>query len=109
MAADLAQESYARVYAAQLSGAGIVNPRALLYRTARNLVIDHYRHAEVRTGVELSACEAEAEHSGSYTTGATSTATKLNLSIRETPQTISVITRQRLEDQGINSMAEVLN
>ena len=61
MAADLAQESYARVYAAQLSGAGIVNPRALLYRTARNLVIDHYRHAEVRTGVELSACEAEAE------------------------------------------------
>jgi len=59
MAADLAQESYARVYAAQLAGAGIVNPRALLYRTARNLVIDHYRHAEVRTGVELPACEDE--------------------------------------------------
>lgn len=61
MAADLAQESYARVYAAQLSGAGVANPRALLYRVARNLVIDHYRHAEVRTGVELPAGEAQTE------------------------------------------------
>jgi len=56
-----------------------------------------------------ASADTATEHSGSYTTGATSTATKLNLSIRETPQTISVITRQRLEDQGINSMAEVLN
>jgi RNA polymerase sigma-70 factor (ECF subfamily) len=57
MAADLTQESYARAYAAQGSGDGVNNPRAMLYRIARNLVIDHHRHAEVRTEVEMPACE----------------------------------------------------
>ena len=47
-AADLAQESYARVLAVQQSGEAINEPRALLYRTARNLVIDQYRRSEVR-------------------------------------------------------------
>jgi len=47
-AADLAQESYARVLAVQESGEPIAEPRALLYRTARNLVIDQYRRSEVR-------------------------------------------------------------
>lgn len=47
-AADLAQESYARVLAVQQSGETITEPRALLYRTARNLVIDQYRRSEVR-------------------------------------------------------------
>lgn len=53
LAADLAQESYARVYAAQASGSAIGDPRALLYHTARNLVIDQQRHDGVRAGVEL--------------------------------------------------------
>jgi RNA polymerase sigma-70 factor (ECF subfamily) len=44
----LAQESYARVLAVQQSGETITEPRALLYRTARNLVIDQYRRSEVR-------------------------------------------------------------
>lgn len=48
MAADLAQESYARVLAVQQSGETIAEPRALLYRTARNLVIDQHRRDEVR-------------------------------------------------------------
>lgn len=47
-AADLAQESYARVYAAQRTGEVIRAPRALLYRTARNLLIDQGRRGEVR-------------------------------------------------------------
>ncbi len=47
-AEDLAQESYARLLAVQRSGEGIAEPRALLYRTARNLVIDQYRRSEVR-------------------------------------------------------------
>lgn len=47
-AADLAQESYARVLAAQQAGETIAEPRALLYRTARNLVIDQHRRNEVR-------------------------------------------------------------
>lgn len=47
-AADLAQESFARVYAAQKSGTAIRDPRALLYRTARNLLTDSYRRHAVR-------------------------------------------------------------
>lgn len=47
-AADLAQESFARVLAAQASGKAITDARALLYRTARNLVTDQYRRATVR-------------------------------------------------------------
>lgn len=48
------------------------------------------------------------EETGSYTTGATSTATKLDLSLRETPQSVLVFTRQRLEDQNITSYQELL-
>lgn len=42
-AADLAQESFVRVLAAQASGQVIVDLRAMLFRTARNLVVDQYR------------------------------------------------------------------
>ncbi|HSI56775.1 MAG TPA: sigma-70 family RNA polymerase sigma factor [Ideonella sp.] len=48
-AADLVQESYARVYAAQQAGQAIREPRALLYKTARHLVIDQGRRGDVRT------------------------------------------------------------
>ena len=47
-AADLVQESYARVYGARNAGDPIHEPRALLYRTARNLVIDQGRRRDVR-------------------------------------------------------------
>jgi outer membrane receptor for ferric coprogen and ferric-rhodotorulic acid len=48
------------------------------------------------------------EGTGSYTTGVTSTATKMNLSIKETPQSISVVTRQRMDDQNLTSITKVL-
>ena len=38
------------------------------------------------------------EGSASYTTGAMSTAIGLPMSIRETPQSVSVVTRQQIED-----------
>jgi RNA polymerase sigma factor (sigma-70 family) len=56
-AADLAQESYARVLALQHAGETISEPRALLYRTARNLLIDRHR----RDAVRGHAVDAEAE------------------------------------------------
>jgi len=66
-------------------------------------------------GVELGATTinsqglgATTEQTGSYTTGATSTATKLNLTLRETPQSVSVMTRQRIDDQSLNSLTQVL-
>jgi len=70
---------------------------------------------EESTALELSPTQvnsvglgATTEGTGSYTTGVTSTATKMNLSIRETPQSISVITRQRMDDQHLASITDVL-
>ncbi|MBP1628759.1 MAG: polymerase subunit sigma [Holophagaceae bacterium] len=48
LAADLAQESCLRVLTAQRHGQVVRDPRALLYQTARNLVIDHFRRNAVR-------------------------------------------------------------
>ena len=48
------------------------------------------------------------EGTGSYTTGEMSTATKLPLSMRETPQAVTVITRQRMDDQAMTSVNDVV-
>ncbi|MFJ4065833.1 TonB-dependent siderophore receptor [Pseudomonas sp. NPDC089996] len=48
------------------------------------------------------------ENSGSYTTGSMSAATRLNLSIKETPQSVSVITRQQLDDFQLDSLSEAM-
>lgn len=48
------------------------------------------------------------EGTGSYTTRSMGTATGLVLSPRETPQSVSVITHQRIEDQRLVSVAEAL-
>ncbi|WP_322044248.1 sigma-70 family RNA polymerase sigma factor [Paraburkholderia sp. J67] len=47
-ASDIAHESYVRVLTLRDSGTIISDPRGLLYRTARNLVIDRHRRATVR-------------------------------------------------------------
>ncbi len=65
--------------------------------------------------IELSATEIASEGLGSttegsqsYTTGAMSTATKLPMSLRETPQAVTVITRQRMDDQAMTSINDVV-
>lgn len=53
-AADLTQESYVRVLAAQQAGRPIRHARALLYQTARNLLVDRHRRTRVRDDVGSS-------------------------------------------------------
>ncbi|MDR2688986.1 MAG: TonB-dependent siderophore receptor [Azoarcus sp.] len=48
------------------------------------------------------------EGSGSYTTPQMNTATKLPLSIRETPQSVTVITRERIEDQNMVTISDAM-
>lgn len=55
-----------------------------------------------------AALGATTEGSGSYTTGTTGTATRLPLSIRETPQSVTVITRQRMDDQNMNNLDDAV-
>jgi len=48
------------------------------------------------------------EGSGSYTTGSTSSATGLPLSLRETPQSVTVVTRDRMTDQNLTSISQIM-
>ena len=48
------------------------------------------------------------EGSGSYTPGTIATATKLVLTPRETPQSISVVTRQAMDDFSLKSLDDVM-
>ncbi|QKF59739.1 TonB-dependent siderophore receptor [Aliarcobacter lanthieri] len=48
------------------------------------------------------------EGTGSYTTGRMSSATKLNLSMRDTPQSVSVMTRQQIEDFGYTTLDDAM-
>lgn len=48
------------------------------------------------------------EGTGSYTTQSMGTATGLDLSLRETPQAVTVISRQRIEDQGLATVNDVV-
>lgn len=47
------------------------------------------------------------EGTGAYTISSMATATKFQLSQRETPQSVSVITRQQIDDRGFQSLDEV--
>lgn len=60
---------------------------------------------KVRATVDATATEG----TGLLTTaGPVSAATGLGLSLRETPQSVSVMTRQRMDDQALNSFDKVL-
>lgn len=65
--------------------------------------------------VELGATQINSEQLGattegsqSYTTGSMATATKLPLTLRETPQAVTVVTRQRMDDQAMTSINDVV-
>lgn len=60
------------------------------------------------TTISADGLGATTEHTGAYTTGSMNTATKLNLSIKQTPQSISVITRQQMDDFNLNTLTDAL-
>lgn len=62
-AADLTQESFARVYAAERAGVAIRDPRALLYKTARNLLIDDHRRSLAHGGPVVLGEDHQSAHS----------------------------------------------
>lgn len=55
------------------------------------------------------AAGSTTEGTGSYTTSAMSSATGLDLSIRETPQSVTVVTRERMTDQNLTSVSQVMD
>ncbi len=74
------------------SGEGAVNPNG----------------ATALQKIEVTGLGAATEGTGSYTTGEMATAAGLPLSIRETPQSVTVVTRQLLEDRQATTIADAL-
>lgn len=58
--------------------------------------------------VTAAGLDGTTENTRSYTTGAMSTATKLTLSPRETPQSVSVLTRQQIDDLGMITLDDAV-
>lgn len=73
---------------------------------AETIKLDDITVSENRGGILLS--DGITENTDSYTTKSMNTATKLELSPRETPQTSLVFTRQKLDDQNITSYQDLL-
>jgi outer membrane receptor for ferric coprogen and ferric-rhodotorulic acid len=61
------------------------------------------------TSVTAQGWGSTTENTESYTTGAMSTATRLNLSIKETPQSVSVVTRQQMDDFKLGTLSEAMS
>lgn len=62
--------------------------------------------AEVRVEANRIG-DGRTEGSGAYTAPSASAATGLALTLRETPQSVSVITRQRMDDQGLLNLDDI--
>jgi outer membrane receptor for ferric coprogen and ferric-rhodotorulic acid len=58
---------------------------------------------------ELEKVTVSADADGPYTVRETASATKLDLSLRETPQSETIITRQELDDQNLTTLRQVLD
>lgn len=57
----------------------------------------------------LSQPAGTTEGTDSYTTNQAQTATPLSLPLQQTPQSVSVVTRQRIEDQDFETVMDVVN
>ncbi|WP_338762802.1 TonB-dependent siderophore receptor [Massilia sp. METH4] len=79
--------------------AGLAMPLAALAQPAE----------EPQAVMQTVEVQAQRETDAGYTTRVTGTATPLNMSIRETPQAVSVITRERIQDQGLATITDVVN
>ncbi|MFJ5239225.1 TonB-dependent siderophore receptor [Pseudomonas neuropathica] len=60
------------------------------------------------TEIGATQMSSTTEDTQSYTTGPMRTATKLSLTMRDTPQAVTVITRQRMDDQNMTSINDVV-
>ncbi|WP_109090454.1 TonB-dependent siderophore receptor [Acinetobacter baumannii] len=67
-------------------------------------------HVQALQTIQVKASNAEqsSEQTKAYNVKNSSSATKLNIEAKETPQTINVVTRQQIEDFGLTSTRDVL-
>ena len=62
----------------------------------------------IAISVEAQQTEQTSEQSKAYIIQKSATASKLNIPLKETPQTVNVVTRQQLDDFALNNTRDVL-
>lgn len=90
-----------------------VNKSLLAGLMVAGVSVSHAQEApiaeETKTLSKLVAVDSnDTEGTGSYAPSATGTATGLNLSLRETPQSITVITQEQINDQNMTTVSDAL-
>lgn len=88
--------------AALLSGTG------LSYTKNGSMISLHGAAADGTIRLAPIRVEGVTEGTGSYTTTASNTASRFTMSLKDTPQSVTVVTRQRIDDQGTDEIGEVL-
>lgn len=68
--------------------------------------IENLPTIELKANNDLS--NSSSEQTKSYIIKNSSSAAKLNLSVKETPQTVNVVTREQIEDFGLSNIRDVL-
>ncbi|MFK0311184.1 TonB-dependent siderophore receptor [Pseudomonas sp. NPDC090233] len=98
----------ARALAQLLAGTGMSfslqgNPPVILLRKGNSNDLEL-----APTNVSGASLGDTTEGTHSYATGRSSTATKLPMTLRETPQSVTVVTRQRMDDQNMKNLDDVM-
>lgn len=97
---------------AVIAAAALISAQSALAESApvQSTAVETHREAIGLPAVTVTGQldMATTEGTRSYTTGETAAATRLPLSLKETPQAVTVITRQRMDDQQLNSLQDVL-
>ncbi|QRF59126.1 TonB-dependent receptor [Variovorax paradoxus] len=92
-----------------LAGSGLVARRSeggfVVQRPAQDAGAGELAPVTVTAPTDASATT---EGTGSYTARITGAGTRMDLTLRQTPQSVSVVTRQQIEDQNLVSLDDVL-
>jgi outer membrane receptor for ferric coprogen and ferric-rhodotorulic acid len=73
------------------------------------LLLAHSEDQPAATVLPSVQVSAQKLGESSYTADKARTATPLDMSLRDTPQSVSVVTQQRIEDQGLTTVTDVVN
>ncbi|OLF53002.1 TonB-dependent siderophore receptor [Pseudomonas chlororaphis] len=100
-------------YAPERAIAALLNGTGVAYNLKDNsiTILNRASSGSLELGTSFingKGLDGKTEDTGSYTTGPMQSATKLALTARETPQSVTVITRQRMDDQNMRSLEDVL-
>ncbi|WHP07435.1 MULTISPECIES: TonB-dependent siderophore receptor [Acinetobacter] len=78
---------------------------------AMAMLLPSFVYAETNENAQLPTITVKAadenQEKKAYTVKKTTTAVPLGLSVKETPQSVSVVTEQRMKDQGLTSLIDV--